>query len=44
MKHIGQVSKELPKTAVLKGGDDVIVKECTPAKESAGKCEDVDVT
>lgn len=39
MKHLHIVSRVA--RASLKG--DEVVKECTPAKESAGKCED-DIT
>lgn len=35
MKHVAEITHKLPARA-----GDRIVKECTPAKESAGKCED----
>ncbi|MDX9972531.1 MAG: hypothetical protein RBU21_06015 [FCB group bacterium] len=42
MSHLRSITHTTPAPAVLKG--DSVVKECTPAKENAGKCEDIDIT
>lgn len=36
MKHVSELTLKKPALA-----GDTVTKECTPAKENAGKCEDV---
>jgi hypothetical protein len=39
MKHLHNLTRAIPVLAALKGGS--VTKDCTPAKENFGKCEDV---